>query len=262
MATADHAAMSSIGDLANDLARAIYEGRVAVAIGSAVVIAVAVAVARQVGWFAAARRHPRRTAMLAAAVLAVTAPIGWYLGSPIFIRTSLVEAEPAVVVASPVGPAASRVGPIDWPLDVPSHSQAPSVVASAAPAAPPPASPTATPTTFEPVILAVGSFRGTDDFHFGQGTASIVELGPGRYRLRLEGFSVRNGPDLYVYLSRTVDGSATDGLELGRLKATDGSFGYDLPAGANPDDFASAIIWCKQFSHLFAVAPFRDHENG
>ena len=39
------------------------------------------------------------------------------------------------------------------------------------------------------------------------------------------------------------------------LKATDGAFGYELPAGANPNDYASAIIWCKQFSHLFAVAP-------
>jgi electron transfer DM13 len=255
MAVAQHAAMASIGDLGNDLAHAIYEGRVAVAIGSAVVIAVAVTVARRFGWFAAARHHPRRTAMLAAAVLAVTAPIGWYLGSPIFIRTSLVEAERALVAASPGGEVDSQLGS-------PAQSRAPSVAASAAPAAPPPPSPTGMSTTLEPVILAVGSFRGSDDFHFGRGTASIVQLGRGRYRLRLEQFSVRNGPDLFVYLSRTADGSATGGLELGRLKATDGSFGYDLPAGADPDDFASAIIWCKQFSHLFAVAPFRDHENG
>jgi hypothetical protein len=26
-------------------------------------------------------------------------------------------------------------------------------------------------------------------------------------------------------------------------------------AGTDPADFASAIVWCKQFSHLFAVAP-------
>ena len=44
-------------------------------------------------------------------------------------------------------------------------------------------------------------------------------------------------------------------LELGKLKATDGAFGYALPPGTDPADFASALIWCKQFSHLFAVAP-------
>ena len=76
-----------------------------------------------------------------------------------------------------------------------------------------------------------------------------------RTRLRLADFSVRNGPDLFVYLSPDADDYDDGALELGRLKATDGAFGYDLPPGTDPADFASAIIWCKQFSHLFAVAP-------
>jgi hypothetical protein len=83
-------------------------------------------------------------------------------------------------------------------------------------------------------------------------------VAPGRYHLRLEDFSVRNGPDLYVYLSTAADDYADDALEVGTLKATDGSFGYDLPAGTDPSRFRSAIIWCKRFSHLFAVAPFTD----
>ena len=104
--------------------------------------------------------------------------------------------------------------------------------------------------------MAVGEFHGSDDFHFGRGTASVIETSPGRYHLRLEDFSVRNGPDLFVYLSPEADGYAMGALELGRIKATDGAFGYDLPAGVDPADFASAVIWCKQFSHLFATAPF------
>jgi hypothetical protein len=52
-----------------------------------------------------------------------------------------------------------------------------------------------------------------------------------------------------------ADGYTSDSLELGRLKATDGSFNYRLPAGTDPAEFASALIWCKQFAHLFAVAP-------
>ena len=101
-----------------------------------------------------------------------------------------------------------------------------------------------------------GTFAGTDEFHFGRGTATIVETAPGEYVLRLEKFSVRNGPDLYVYLSPDESDYVKGALEVGKLKATDGSFGYALPPGTDPADFASALIWCKQFSHLFAVAPF------
>ena len=166
--------------------------------------------------------------------------MGWYLGSPIFIRTSLVEAGPPGATAAPP-PAVS----------LPSHP-APSVVPTGSPTAPP------TPSTapFTATTITSGTFRGTDDFHFGHGTASIVEVEPGRYHLRLADFSVRNGPDLFVYLSPDAGGYADGALELGKLKATDGSFGYDVPDGVDPSDFESALIWCKQFSHLFAVATF------
>ena len=129
--------------------------------------------------------------------------------------------------------------------------------ASGAPTRPPP-EPTPTPTPFTPATVATGEFSGTDDFHYGSGTASIIETAPGVHILRLEDFSVRNGPDLFVYLSPDADGYVDTALELGRLKATDGSFNYELPPGTDPSAFASALIWCKQFSHLFAVAPFAD----
>ena len=66
---------------------------------------------------------------------------------------------------------------------------------------------------------------------------------------------MRNGPDLYVYLSPDASGYDRAAVDLGTLKATDGAFGYELPPGTDPADFKSAIIWCKQFSQLFAVAP-------
>jgi len=217
--------MPSIGDIANDIARTLYEFRIPVAIGSIAVAVLAIVVAYRLGWIAAARRRPLRTGVVVAVALAVALPLGWYLGSPIFIRTSLVEAGPSVA-ATPAVSAVPSIAP--------------------APAAPP----------FTPTTLASGEFSGTDDFHFGTGTASIVEVEPGRYHLRLDDFSVRNGPDLFVYLSPDANGYADDAVELGKLKATDGSFGYDLPEGVDPARFRSALIWCKQFSHLFAVAPF------
>ena len=66
-----------------------------------------------------------------------------------------------------------------------------------------------------------GEFQGPTSSISARGSASLIELEPGRYHLRLEDFSVRNGPDLYVYLS-TAAHLADDLLELGRLKATDG----------------------------------------
>lgn len=236
--------MPSIGDLANDIAHALYEFRVPVAIASVGLVLLAAVVARRLGWVRAARRHPGRTGAIVVCALAVMAPVGWYLGSPIFIRTSLVEAEPgsgnggAGQSASPTGVA-------------PTSTAQP---ASALPSTE--AAPSAAPTPVAPLTIAAGEFSGTDEFHFGRGTASLIELAPGRYHLRLDAFAVRNGPDLYVYLSADADGYVDDALELGKLKATDGSFGYDLPDGVDPARFRSALIWCKQFSHLFAVATF------
>lgn len=218
--------MPSIGDIANDVARTLYEFRIPVAILSIAGAIAFVAIAHRLGWIAAARRHPRRAAALAIAFVAVTGPLAWYLGSPLFIRTTLVE--PQVVAAAP-SPTADPAG------------------------SPPPSD---APPAFAPRVVTSGEFTGTDEFHFGSGTASIVEVEPGRYRIQLDDFSVRNGPDLYVVLSPDPDGYTPESLEVGLLKATDGSFGYDLPEGTDPADFASALIWCKQFSHLFAYATF------
>ena len=108
----------------------------------------------------------------------------------------------------------------------------------------------------EMVILA-GEVVGADDFHTGSGRVAILEVGPGSYVLRFEDFSVLNGPDLRVYLSPDPSGYATGAVELGKLKATDGSFNYDLPAGIDPRTFQSVVIWCQPFEVQFAHAELR-----
>jgi hypothetical protein len=235
--------MDALGRFGRDLFTALYDLRVPVAIGSAVAVVAVVVIAWRRGWLAAARRHPARSAVAIALAAAIGGPLTWYLASPIWIRTSLVEAAPTTAPAS-----------IEPAIPAPS-------VATVAPTAPPPSSSassgaTPTPTAFAKRTLSAGAFRGTDEFHFGRGSASIIEVAPGRFQLRLDEFSVRNGPDLYVYLSTSTGDYTDDALEVGKLKATDGSFGYELPAGTDPARFRSAIIWCKQFSHLFAAAPF------
>lgn len=104
-------------------------------------------------------------------------------------------------------------------------------------------------------VVATGTFAGADEFHFGSGSVSVIEVGPDEYTLRFEDFSVRNGPDLFVYLSPDPAGYVEGSYQVGRLRATDGTFSESLNVGAPGDTARSVVIWCKQFSVLFAVAP-------
>jgi hypothetical protein len=228
--------MEWLADLPGKLASGLYTYRIEVAIGSVIAFLVFLWVARRRGWFAAARRHPARATVLAVVLLAVGLPVAWYLGSPLFIRTALQEPLP---IASPI--ASPAVNPTPGATGTPIPTIAPA------------GTPTAPPPTAQPP--RTGEFHGTDEFHFGRGTATLIETTPGTWIIRFENFSVRNGPDLYVYLSPDPEGYTEDSIELGTLKATDGSFNYDIPAGTDLSKVRSVLIWCKQFSHLFAVAP-------
>ena len=230
--------MSFLGDLGSAILGAAYTYRIPLAIG-AVILAIALAVVvRRRGWLDRVRAHPRLTAAILVPALALAVPIGWHLGSPLVLSTAIDE--PAPIAAATGAPASPATPPSPATSSVPSA------------AAWPTAGPAATPV---PLALA-GSFRGSDEFHFGRGTARLIETSPGRFVVRLENFAVRNGPDLYVYLSSSADGYASDAIELGRLKADTGNQNYAVPAGAldGPAAAASVVIWCKQFSHLFATA--------
>lgn len=236
--------MTFFGDVERLFATSVYPLRVPIAIGFVLALVGLFAFARRRGWFAVARRHPRRMASVAVLGLVVGLPVAWYLASPLFIRTQLIEPAPVAVTDLAAPAATSGVAAVPDPL---STTSGPAFVQSTV-------APRPEPTAFRSSVVAAGLFRGADDFHFGTGGASIIETESGRFTLRFEDFSVRNGPDLYVYLSPEREGYAAGVLELGTLKATDGAFGYQLPDGTDPTDFASAVIWCKQFGVLFAVA--------
>ncbi len=232
--------MNLIGDLERLFATSLYPNRVPIAIGALAATVLLILFARRRGWFAAARRHPGRTAVVVVLALAVGLPSAWYLGSPLFIRTSLNEPAPSVIAPAPTPSANSTPAPTGAPTPAASAS---AVVPSIGPTAPVLAAP------------RTGTFTGADEFHFGSGTATLIETAPGLWTVRFENFSVRNGPDLYVYVSPDAGGYADAAIELGRLKATEGNFNMDLPAGADSSGGASVVIWCKQFAVQFAVAP-------
>ena len=226
--------MEWIGDLERAFAAVIYPNRLVIAAMTAIIVVAIAATAVRRRWDLAARRHPRRTVAILVPLLAIALPLGWYLGSPLVLSSTVDE--PAPIVAARVSP--TPVAP----------------TASPAPTDAPEASPTPTPQPTPAPLALSGAFKGADDFHFGRGTAKLIEPEPGTFVVRLEDFEVRNGPDLYVYLSPKASGYAKGAVELGRLKADKGNQNYNIPAGVDPTSARSVVIWCKQFSVLFATA--------
>jgi electron transfer DM13 len=230
--------MEWIGDLERAFAGLIYPNRIVFAVVAVGIVVALLAVGRRRRWYEVARRHPRGTAAIVIPALAIALPLGWYLASPLVLSKTIDEPAPIVVGAASATPAAS--------------SPSPTASASATPT--PRATPSPSPSA--PPVARSGSFHGADDFHFGRGTAHLLETEPGVFVVRLADFEVRNGPDLYVYLSPSADGYAKPSVELGPLKADKGNQNYAIPPGVDPTAARSVVIWCKQFSVLFATAPF------
>jgi hypothetical protein len=98
-----------------------------------------------------------------------------------------------------------------------------------------------------------GTFMGIGDgFHKVEGIAKVIRPGGGAEILRLEDFKATNGPDLYVYLSG--DKSATDFVNVGRLKGNVGNQNYEIPEGTDLSKYNTVLIWCRAFSFLFGSA--------
>ncbi len=163
----------------------------------------------------------------------VLAGLAWWLGSPLFIRTTLNEELPAVT-AQP----------------------APAATATAATTT---GATTAAPTAAAgPVTLAQGELGFVDDLHNGKGPVRIVRVGDQRL-VRFESVAITNAPDVHVYLSRETGGKWAEAtsLYLGTLKATNGSFNYDIPAGTDLSPYKSVVVWCRAFAVLITWADLR-----
>ena len=99
-----------------------------------------------------------------------------------------------------------------------------------------------------------------DAIHTGAGTATIYQLPDGRRILRFEGFTVTNGPDLFVYLSGHPEPRSSGELheiadiEIARLKGNVGDQNYELPADLDLAQFQSVVIYCKRFATVFSTA--------
>jgi len=100
-----------------------------------------------------------------------------------------------------------------------------------------------------------GELEYVDTVHNGKGPVRIIDLGGQRF-VRFEDVAITNAPDIHVYLSRESGGkwSESASLYLGALKATNGSFNYEIPAGITVGDYKSVVVWCRAFGVLITWA--------
>lgn len=205
----------------------------------------------RLGWHRIALQHRLLTSVSLALILAISVPVGWYTISPLLDRNTVCEASPI----PGAGAGSDKCNDVAVAATMPSSAtpaDAPAASETAAPTVAPTAKPTEAP-TFEAAVVRQGEWVSGDDFHFANGKALLIETEPGKYTLRVEEFSVRNGPDVFVLLSPS-NGYQSDALDLGGLKGTDGAFNYEIPAGTDISLYKSAIIWCRQFDVLFGHA--------
>ncbi len=117
---------------------------------------------------------------------------------------------------------------------------------------------TTAPATSSLTALGSGAFYNV--VHDGvAGKATLYKQADGSTVLRLTGFKVLNGPDLYVYASSVTKpdkGNINDSnsVNLGKLKGNVGDQNYVIPAGTPSEKLKSIVIWCKTFGVNFASA--------
>ncbi len=211
--------------------------------------------------------HPFWTLLIALVFFVPAGALAWWLGSPLFIDQEVNEEFPRLENASLPGninPADAEVvmmtmekiaNPVAEPMVEMTATPEPQAAASEPAPADPPAPPA------EPVALLAGGFVDGDDFHRGEGSATVYELADGSRVLRFEDFEVTNGPDLRVLVTPDPNPSDHDALtaagytELGRLKGNIGNQNYDIPPEIDTGSLGSVIIYCKPFAVIFSVAP-------
>ena len=127
---------------------------------------------------------------------------------------------------------------------------------------------TAPPAPSEKVIEAMSSqamysaqfkkdLQDSDTFHWGEGTVSV-----GPKAITFIG-TLAPGPDYKLYLSPEFVETEADFMRLkntmtqiGDVKTIE-NFVVEVPAGIDPSNFNSVIVWCESFGQFITAAMYR-----
>ena len=160
-------------------------------------------------------RHPWLAALAALAVAgALAIPVAAYVIVPALVRSTVNESLPV--------PSAPAAGSLNAP---PVHAQE----------------------------LAHGELRRLNAVDFGSGKVLIADVNRTRY-LRFENVDIAGAPDVYVYLSDRTDGQPGRFTNLGKLKATNGSFNYAIPANLDLTQAKAVVVYCRTFNVTISFA--------
>ena len=214
------------------------------------------------------RRYPLRWAAgagVAAVALVIAGLVSYWLASPLWDEGTRLDEGLGFEVAGMPTPAATAAGSVATATQA--ATEAPASTASPAAASPAATSEATTPAATEAAtaaataagqgsLISMGELMGADMFHTGSGLVLLVRAPDGSLVLRFQDYEVRNGPDLFIYLTPDPDGDVhVDGaIELSAIRATQGNVNYEVPDGVDPSTFRAAVIYCRAFSVLFAHA--------
>jgi hypothetical protein len=82
--------------------------------------------------------------------------------------------------------------------------------------------------------------------HNAAGKVTIEKHEGGNLVVTMSDIKIDKVPDGRVYLAK--DGDYTKGIEIGLLKKFTGTVQFPVPAGTNPDEYDSVVVWCKKFN--------------
>lgn len=111
-------------------------------------------------------------------------------------------------------------------------------------------------------VVARGAFihaNPSDPIHYGKGRVTVYE----RTLFLEEDFEVGPGPKFHVYLvpkekiRSSADMEDVMFVDLGRLRAFEGSQKFPVPEGVDLTRYPSVVIWCEQFAVLVSPADLR-----
>lgn len=87
--------------------------------------------------------------------------------------------------------------------------------------------------------------------HPASGDVKVIETAEGTV-IRFEDFETINGPNLHLYLAKDLD--ATEFVDLGPIRGTEGNINYLVPEGVDVSEYQYIMHWCVPFGVLFNYA--------
>lgn len=149
-------------------------------------------------------------------------------------------------------------------FDQEDHTKALAMVAAAlAPQSPLAEEDQAMPELNAPVTIGSGTFQRINAVRYAQGTVNIYQDASNALTMRFEGFSMRSGPNLHIYLSAAdapssladMTTAGIDPVDVAQLKTSIGNQNYTLPNDITLSQFRSVVIYSTSLDLIYTYAP-------